>query len=32
MENCSFQKDLQILSDIVSDKMYIFHFNLEKYD
>ena len=32
LQNCSFQLDLQILSDIASDKKYIFHFNLKKYD
>ena len=30
MQNCLFQQDLQILSEIVSDKMYIFHFYLKK--
>ena len=30
MQNCLFQQDLKILSDIVSDEMYIFHFNLKK--
>ena len=28
-QNCSLQKDLQIFSDIVSDKTYIFNFNLK---
>ena len=32
LQNCSFQLDLQMLSDIVSDKMYIFGFNFEKYN
>ena len=29
-QNCLFRKDLQIFSDIVSDKTYIFHFNLKE--
>ena len=32
MQNCSSQKDLLILTDIISDKRYIFHFNFKKYD
>ena len=32
LQNCSFQLNLQILSGMVSDKTYIFHLNLKKYD
>ena len=32
MQSYSFQKDLQFLSNTVSDKTYIFRFNCKKYD
>ena len=32
IQSCSFQKDLQILSHIISEKTYIFRFNSKKYD
>ena len=32
IQNYLLHKDLQILSDAVSDKMYIFRFNSKKYD